>query len=407
MEVLETGGITSPKGFTAAGQWIGIKSEEKDLAFLVSETPAVAAGVFTQNVVKAAPVLWSQQIVKTAHRVRAIVINSGNANACTGSLGIKHTQLMAETAAAELGVRSNEVLVASTGVIGVPLPISTVCDGIRFTARRLASGDQADVDAAFAIRTTDTFSKSCAVRVQFSEGYATIAGMAKGSGMIHPNMATMLGFVTTDAKITPSLLQQALTRSVDQSYNMISVDGDTSTNDSVFALANGMAAMSLIRDENDDYQRFCEALNHVNTSLAMQIVRDGEGATKLLAVTVKGAATVHDARVLAKSVITSNLVKAAFFGEDANWGRILAAMGYSGVGFDVSQVHMSFRSSKGSIAVMRHGEPVEFDEGLAKEILKERDIDVFINAGEGEGAATAWGCDLSYDYVRINGSYRS
>lgn len=407
MEFLEKGGITSPKGFAAAGQWIGIKEQAKDLAILVSETPAAAAGVFTTNVVKAAPVIWSQQIVSARHKVRAVVVNSGNANACTGASGMEHTTLMAKTAAEVLGIAEEEVLVASTGVIGVPLPINLVCEGIRYTGKNLTSGEQADTDAAAAIRTTDTFSKTVAVRVKFSHGFATIAGMAKGSGMIHPNMATMLSFVTTDAKIAEPLLQQALQTSVMDSYNMISVDGDTSTNDSVFVLANGLADMPFIDAVNEDYQLFYEALHYVNTYLAQQIIRDGEGATKLLTIQVSEARTKEDARKLAKSIITSSLVKAAFFGEDANWGRVLAAMGYSGAQFNVNQVQMSFRSQTGTIDLMQDGEPLPFDEVLAKQILQEREIEVLIRLGEGDGKATAWGCDLSYEYVKINGSYRS
>lgn len=407
MEVLEQGGVTSPLGYQAAGQWIGIKSQQKDLALLVSKVPAAAAGVFTTNVVKAAPVLWSQQVLGQGKPVRAVVVNSGNANACTGAVGLADAARMAETAAEAIGVMTGEVLVASTGVIGVPLPTALVVDGIRHTATTLAHGDQANADAALAIRTTDTFSKSIAVRVNFSKGSAIIAGIAKGSGMIHPNMATMLSFLTTDARIDAGLLQQALQHSVEGSYNMISVDGDTSTNDSVFVLANGLADMPLINSTNEDYQLFYEALHYVNTYLAMQIVRDGEGATKFLTLRVTGSKTISEARVLAKSVITSNLVKAAFFGEDANWGRVLAAMGYSGINFDVHQVEMSFASPGGSVQLMTQGEPLGFDEELAKRVLRERDIEVLIRVGDGEGTATAWGCDLSYDYVKINGSYRS
>jgi len=407
VKVLAEGGITSPQGFFAAGKHIGIKVDAKDLALLVSEVPAHAAGVFTTNLVKAAPVVWSQRVITSGQPVRAIVVNSGNANACTGISGMEHAIAMAETAADSLGYLANEVLVASTGVIGVPLPIETVCQGIREAAEALDEGPSTDKSAAEAIRTTDTFSKNIAVEIQLSGRRVILAGMAKGSGMIHPNMATMLSFVTTDANITRELLEEAVRESVQDSYNMISVDGDTSTNDSVFMLANGLAENPGITVKGEEYNQFYAALHYVNTYLAKEIVRDGEGATKFLTVTVEGALSSPDARKLAKSVVTSNLVKTAFFGEDANWGRILAAMGYSGADFNPALVNMKFSSCAGTVEVMEEGDPVSFDEEFAQKVLQERELEIAIGLKDGDFRATAWGCDLSYDYVRINGSYRS
>lgn len=407
MKVLAEGGITSPQGFLATGKHIGIKAEAKDLAMIASEVPAHAAAVFTTNVVKAAPVVWSQRVISSGEPVRAVVVNSGNANACTGILGMEHAIAMAETVADSLGYQANEVLVASTGVIGVPLPIETVCEGIRQAGQTLERGTSTDKSAAEAIRTTDTFSKSIAVEIELAGQRVILAGMAKGSGMIHPNMATMLSFVTTDADIAPELLEEALRESVMDSYNMISVDGDTSTNDSVFMLANGLAENPRITAKGEAYNQFYAALHYVNTYLAKEIVRDGEGATKFLTVTVAGAATASAARKLAKSVVTSNLVKTAFFGEDANWGRILAAMGYSGADFNPALVNMKFSSYAGTVEVMEGGDPISFDEALAKKVLQERELEISIGLQDGTSRATAWGCDLSYDYVRINGSYRS
>ncbi|MCF8563479.1 bifunctional glutamate N-acetyltransferase/amino-acid acetyltransferase ArgJ [Alicyclobacillus tolerans] len=406
MEILESGSVTSPKGFLAAGQHVGIKKQDKDLALIYSQVPAVTAGAFTTNVIQAAPVTWSRQVVQR-QQAQAIVVNSGNANACTGTRGDEHAAWMADAAGRRLGVEANQVLVASTGVIGVPLPIEVVLAGIENTAELLADSVAAGLEAAQAIRTTDTMSKHTAVKVQLSTGTVTVGGIAKGSGMIHPNMATMLSFITTDAAINPELLSKALRESTAGSYNMISVDGDTSTNDMVVALANGMAENKPIDSEDEDYQRFFEALHTVNTYLAQQIVRDGEGATKFLEVRVQGARDDESARKLAKSVITSNLVKTAFFGEDANWGRIVAALGYAGVEFAPSEVGIVVESAKGTLNLLRNGEPLEFDEAAAQRILHERDIQIFATVGQGFGKAVAWGCDFSYDYVKINGSYRT
>ncbi|KAE9637331.1 MAG: argJ [Defluviitaleaceae bacterium] len=406
MKIID-GGITSPKGFKAAGNYIGIKKKRKDLAIVYSEFPAKAAATFTTNVVKAAPVLWNQQIINEKGNIQAIVVNSGNANACTGEQGMIDAQQMAQTMADCLGLKKEEVLVASTGVIGVPLPMNVICPGIEKTALKLSVSREAAKEAAQAIMTTDTFSKEIAVTFELDGKMITIGGMAKGSGMIHPNMATMLSFITTDINISRELLDKALKESIVDSYNMISVDGDTSTNDMVVALANGAAENVLIDTENEDYEQFKTAFHFVNTYLAQQIVRDGEGAGKFIEVNVKGAKSKCDARTLAKSIITSNLVKTAFFGEDANWGRILCAMGYSGVTFDTSKVTIQFASQSGNITVMKNGTPLMFDEDYAYQILHEKDIKVIALLEEGSEEATAWGCDLSYEYVRINGEYRT
>lgn len=402
------GGVTSPKGFMAAGVHAGIKKRKKDLAVIYSKVPAKAVAAFTTNTVKAAPVLWSEQVVKSGGNVQAIVVNSGNANACTGSTGMDHAIQMAETAALELSLDKNAVIVSSTGIIGLPLPIETVCTGIHAVCEELSESVQASAMAAEAIMTTDTFMKQVAVSINIQGQVVTIGGMAKGSGMIHPNMATMLSFVTTDADISLPLLDELLKDTVSDSYNMISVDGDTSTNDMVVVIANGLAKNErIIEKDSDAYAKFRAAFQYVNTYLAKQIVRDGEGANKLIEVHVTGAVCKADAKKLVKSVITSNLVKTAFFGEDANWGRILAAMGYSGAQFDTTNVTIQFKSNAGSILLMNHSEPVQFDESIALQILKESDIHVDIKLCDGDGEAIGWGCDLSYEYVRINGDYRS
>jgi glutamate N-acetyltransferase / amino-acid N-acetyltransferase len=402
------GVINSPLGFKAAGDYVGIKKKQlKDLAIIVSEVPAKVAAVFTQNVVKAAPVLWNQAVVEHNEEVCAVVVNSGNANACTGADGAVHTQKMAQAVAKACSVAAGQVLVASTGVIGVPLNIEVVEAGIAKVASQLNKTPNAGHDACEAIMTTDTFCKEFSVQFQLAGKQVTIAGMAKGSGMIHPNMATMLGFVTTDAKISSKMLRKALSESVKQSFNMISVDGDTSTNDMVMVLANGMAGNTLIDSENEDYKTFYAQLNNINVHLAKSIAQDGEGATKLLEVTVSGAASQESAQKLAKSVISSSLVKAAFFGQDANWGRILSALGNSGVMFNPSAVSIQFVSPAGTVTLMKIGQPLKFDEEEALNVLKEKNISILVEMSEGNAKATAWGCDLSYDYVKINGSYRT
>jgi glutamate N-acetyltransferase/amino-acid N-acetyltransferase len=401
------GSITSPKGYHATGSHIGIKECKKDLAIIYSEVPAKVVGVFTTNLVKASSILWNQNLIQNQNWARAIVVNSGNANACTGEVGTKHTEVMATELASCLGVNKNQVLVASTGIIGVPLPINTIVAGINNTYKKLGNTNFDANLAAEAIMTTDTHPKQISVEISIGGKKVRIGGIAKGSGMIHPNMATMLAFITTDVNISSQLLNRALKKSVDDSYNMISVDGDTSTNDLVILLANGQGGNSEIKEENKDYYLFKQALHYVNLFLAQEIVRDGEGAKKFIAVKVTGAASKRDARLLSKSVITSNLVKTAFFGEDANWGRILAAMGYSGAIFNPTKVSIKFHNGFHSINLMQNGTPIQFDEELALKILKEKEITVELQLKEGNGEAIAWGCDLSYDYVKINGDYRS
>ena len=400
-------GITAPKGFLAAGAFVGIKKRKKDLALLLSEVPAYAACVFTTNVVKAACIRWNETVLAKESMVRGIVINSGNANACTGAVGPLHNEMMAQAFAQSFDVKPTEVLIASTGVIGVPLPIDTVVAGIKQLSKTVTGSEQSGHEAAEAIMTTDCYVKEFSVEISIGNKVVTIGGMAKGSGMVHPNMATMLGFITTDANISPLLLKQALKESCTKTYNMISVDGDTSTNDMVAILANGMAGNLVIDCPGPSYDLFIDALDSVNRYLAKSIAADGEGATKLLEVTVNGTGTVVDAQKLARAVVSSNLVKAAFFGQDANWGRILCALGYAGVNFDPMKVSIEFFSQAGSICLVQNGEPIKFDEKHALTILQEKEIKILITMGEGKEAAIAWGCDLSYDYVRINGSYRT
>jgi len=401
-------GVTAPKGYLAAGLIAGIKKQpKKDLAIVLSKTPANVACVFTTNVVKAACILFNQKVLAKNAPVRGLVINSGNANACTGEAGIVHTQMMADAFAQAFGVAASEVLVASTGVIGVPMPITEVVKGIGNVSKIVSASEASGHEAAEAIMTTDCFAKEFSLEVEIGGKIVTLGGMAKGSGMIHPNMATMLAFVTSDVNISPALLKEALQESNGRTYNMISVDGDTSTNDMVAVLANGLAGNPIIDRRGADYALFAEALDSVNRHLAKAIAGDGEGATKLLEVFVQGAADAESARKLARSVVSSSLVKAAFFGQDANWGRVLCALGYAGVQFDPGQVSIEFLSAAGSVSLMNKGEPIAFDEELALSVLKENEIKVVVFMGEGAAQATAWGCDLSYDYVRINGSYRS
>lgn len=409
MKTIE-GCITAPKGFKATGNFIGLKKAKKDLACIASTKPAAAAGVFTTNLVKAAPVLWDMEVLKRGAQggtVSGIVINSGNANACTGEKGMADAKQMAALYAGLLGVSAEEVFVCSTGVIGVNLPMQVIEKGIPDTFKQLGESAQDGQLAAEAIMTTDTFSKSIAVEIEIGGKTVRIGGIAKGSGMIHPNMATLLGVITTDASITHEMLQKALTESCQDSYNMISVDGDVSTNDTMLALANGLAENETITEEGSGYQTFKEALHFVNRKLAIDIAKDGEGATKLVEVTVSGARTKEDARAIARSVVSSSLFKSALFGADANWGRVLCAMGYSGGFFNQADVQIVFRSSAGSITLMERGNPIVFDEKSAKSILSEAAIFVDITLKDGDSSATAWGCDLTYDYVKINGDYRS
>ncbi|NDL66917.1 bifunctional glutamate N-acetyltransferase/amino-acid acetyltransferase ArgJ [Anaerotalea alkaliphila] len=406
MELIK-GSVTTPKGFKAYGEFVGIKRKRKDLAIVFSEAQASYAGVFTKNVVKAAPVLWNHKLLQEGGSVQAIVVNSGNANACTGEAGVLHTEQMARKTAEQFGLETDAVLVASTGVIGVPLPIDTVLSGIEKVAAKVEASDEGGLAAAEAIMTTDTYTKHAAVSFEAGGKTVTMGGMAKGSGMIHPNMATMLAFITTDLAIAPELLQKALSEDVEDTYNMISVDGDTSTNDMLLLLANGAAGNKPIQDEDADYWEFRKALHKLNSHLAKMIVNDGEGVTKFIEVVIQGAKTKKDAKLMGKSIITSNLVKTAFFGEDANWGRILCAMGYSGAHFDPSHVKLTYKSTGGTIVLMEEGMPVPFNEEEALELLHERNIQVLVELADGEETATAWGCDLSYEYVKINGEYRT
>ena len=402
------GGVTSAKGFQAARIAAGIKKgNTKDMAMIYSEKPCTTAGTFTTNLVKAAPVKWDQKVVYEAPYTQAVVCNSGIANACTGAEGYGYCEATAKAAAEVLDIPKESVLVASTGVIGQQLPMEKLEAGVKKLAPVLSGARQAGILAAESIMTTDTVRKEAAVEIELSGKTVTIGGMCKGSGMIHPNMCTMLGFVTTDAAIEKQLLQEALSEVVADTYNMISVDGDTSTNDTVLVLANGMAENPVITEKNEDYETFKGALKYVNTSLAKQIAADGEGASALFEVKIIGAETKEQAVVLSKSVITSNLTKAAIFGHDANWGRILCAMGYSGAQFDPDKVDLAFESSAGHIQIIENGVAVNYSEEEATRILSENYVTAIADLKMGQETAIAWGCDLTYDYVKINADYRS
>ena len=403
-----TGGVTAAKGFQAASTAAGIKYQGRtDMAMVYSEKPCVAAGTFTTNIVKAAPVKWDQEIVYKHPTAQVIICNSGIANACTGEEGFSYCRATAKAAAETLKVDENSVLVASTGVIGMQLPIEKLSDGVKAMAPKLQGTLEAGNEAAKAIMTTDTREKEVAVQIEIGGKTVTIGGMCKGSGMIHPNMCTMLGFVTTDVCITKQLLQEALSQDVKDTYNMVSVDGDTSTNDTVLLLANGMAENPEISEKNEDYQKFCEALNHINTTLAKKIAGDGEGATALFEVKIIGAESKEQAVTLSKSVVTSSLTKAAIYGHDANWGRILCAMGYSGAQFDPEKVDLYFESKAGKIQIIEYGVAVDYSEEEAAKILSEDAVTAIADIKMGDCSATAWGCDLTYDYVKINADYRS
>ena len=402
------GGVTAPRGFQAAGVSAGIKGNEKrDMAMVYSEAPCTAAGVFTQNVVKAAPVKWDKTVVDTSQYVQAVVVNSGVANACTGEEGYGYCVDMALETGKCLGIPKEAVLVASTGVIGRQLPMDKIKWGIGALTQRLGNTREDGRTAAQAIMTTDTKSKEVAVEMEVGGKKAVVAGMCKGSGMIHPNMATMLCFVVTDAAISHEMLQKALSAIVADTFNMISVDGDTSTNDSVLLLANGMAGNDPIREEGADFDTFSTALTEVMTELSKKIAGDGEGCTCLFEAKVTGAKTKEQARVLAKSIICSNLTKAAIFGHDANWGRILCAMGYSGAEFDPEQVDIYFESRAGKLKIVENGVDTGYNEEKATEILSQEEVTAIADIKMGTESATAWGCDLTYDYVKINGDYRS
>jgi glutamate N-acetyltransferase/amino-acid N-acetyltransferase len=407
MKVL-SGGVTAAKGFEAASVKAQIKYQNrKDMALVYSQVPCVVAGTFTTNVVKAAPVKWDQEVVKNSPFAQAVVVNSGIANACTGAEGYGYCEKTAQVAERLLGIPASAVLVASTGVIGMQLPIERIEAGVALLAESLSDSEEAGLEAARAIMTTDTQPKYVAVQVEIGGKMVTVGGMCKGSGMIHPNMCTMLGFVTTDVAITKEMLQKALREDVKDTYNMVSVDGDTSTNDTVLLLANGMAENPLIDKEDEKYVAFKEALHYVNTELAKKIAGDGEGATCLFEVKVIGAKTKEDAVTLSKSVITSSLTKAAIYGHDANWGRILCAMGYSGVQFDPEKVDLYFESAAGKIKIIEDGVSTGYSEQEATKILSESYVTAIADVKMGEAFATAWGCDLTHKYVDINADYRS
>ena len=407
MEII-TGGVTAAKGFLAAGVEAGIKYQNrKDMAMVYSKTPCRAAGVFTTNVVKAAPVLWDKEVVESEWEAQAIVVNSGIANACTGKLGYEYCRETAGAAADALEISPQSVLICSTGVIGMQLPMEKMTEGVRMLAKAIKPGEEAGTDAAKAIMTTDTRNKQVAVKVTIGGKEVTIGGMCKGSGMIHPNMCTMLALVTTDVNISKKLLQEALSADVQDTFNMVSVDGDTSTNDTLLVLANGQAGNHEITEKGADYDTFVEALHYVNETLAKKIAGDGEGATALFEVKVIHADNKEDAKTLAKSVITSSLTKAALFGHDANWGRILCALGYSGAKFDPEAIELYLESSAGKILIFKDGMAADYSEEEATRILSCSEVTALVDMKMGEAKATAWGCDLTYDYVKINADYRS
>ena len=402
------GGITAAKGFEAAAVATGIKYENRlDLALIYSEKPCKIAGTFTTNIIKATPVKWDQAIVEGKKKCQAVVVNAGIANACTGEEGMQCCVETAQTVANALNLEREEILIGSTGVIGMPMPMEKLKKGIEILAKKKAKGYEAGKEAARAIMTTDTCEKEIAVTFEIDGQVITIGGMAKGSGMIHPNMCTMLSFITTDACISKKALQQALRMDVEETYNMISVDGDTSTNDTVLLLANGMAGNKKIKYGTKEWELFCDALHEVNLTLAKKIAEDGEGATALLEVIVEGASSKEQARKLAKSVICSNLTKTAIAGHDANWGRILCAMGYAGVEFFPERTHLSIKSKEGELCLVEGGVAVSYSEEKATKILSEPEVTVLIHIGEGEETATAWGCDLTHGYIDINADYRS
>lgn len=402
------GGVTAAKGFQAAATAAGIKYKDRtDMAMLYSEKPCVAAGTFTTNVVKAAPVLWDKKIVTGSAYAQAVVINAGIANACTGEEGFGYCRATAEKTAEILSIPADAVLVASTGVIGMQIPIDRICNGVEQMSEKLNGDITSGHEAALAIMTTDTHEKEVAVQFAVGDKTVTVGGMCKGSGMIHPNMCTMLSFVTTDLAISKELLQEALSEDIKDTYNMVSVDGDTSTNDTCLLIANGMAENTKITEKNADYENFCKALHIVNEGLAKMMAGDGEGATALFEVKVIHAKTKEEAVTLSKSVVTSSLTKAAIYGHDANWGRILCALGYSGVSFDPQKVDLYFESAAGKLQIIENGVALDYSEEEATKILSEKEVTAVADMKMGDAAATAWGCDLTYDYVKINADYRS
>ena len=402
------GGVCAALGFRAASMHVGIKTHntnKKDVALIVSDVDCSAAAVFTKNVVKAAPIHVDQAHLKNG-KARAVIANSGNANACAPH-GEENAERECAAVGTALGIASDDVLVSSTGVIGQTLNIGAIEEGVPTLATMLESSIEASDAAAHAIMTTDTVKKEVAVETTVGGKTVRLGGIAKGSGMIHPNMGTMLCFLTTDCAISPEMIRAALLDTVGVSFNRISVDGDTSTNDTCMVLANGLAGNETITEKNAAYGEFLEALQALSIALAKKMASDGEGAKHLITCTVSGAADEKTAETVSKSVICSTLTKAAIFGADANWGRILCAMGYSGADFDPEQVNVSFASAAGSISVCRQGRGLDFDETLAKAILTEHDVEILIHMGEGDAACTCWGCDITYDYIKINGDYRT
>ena len=400
-----SGGVCAAKGFTAGGIHCGIRKnkEKRDLSIIYSEVPGAAAATYTTNLVKGAPLLVTKKHISNGY-AQAIICNSGNANTCNAN-GVEIAEQMCSLLADGIKIKADDIIVASTGVIGQPLDIEPIAKGMPALISSLS--ESGSDDAAEGIMTTDTIKKEIAVEFTVGGKTCKIGGIAKGSGMIHPNMATMLVFITTDAAISPAMLQKALSGDIKNTFNMVSVDGDTSTNDMVTVIANGMAGNDIIDSENEDYFEFMKALNTVNMSLCRMIAGDGEGATKLLECKVSGAKDEETAKIVAKSVICSSLLKAAMFGADANWGRVLCAIGYSGADVDVNKIDVSFKSNKGEIPVCVNGAGIEFSEEFAKEILLEKEIEILISLKSGDACSTAWGCDLTYDYVKINGDYRT
>ena len=407
MKVID-GGVTAAKGFQAACCEANIKYQNRtDMAMVYSAKPCVCAGTFTSNVVKAACVQWDQKIVYSGDPMQAVVVNSGIANACTGKEGFDACEATAKAVEKELGVPYSNVAVASTGVIGMQLPVEKLVNGVAMMSKTLDDSREAGTAAAKAIMTTDTIHKEIAVTFEISGKTVTLGGMSKGSGMIHPNMCTMLGFLTTDLAIEKNLLQEALSDVIKDTFNMITVDGDTSTNDTVLLMANGLAGNETITAKNEDYQIFAEALRFICEFLAKKMAGDGEGATKLFEAKVVNAKSKEDARTLSRAIVGSNLSKAAIYGCDANFGRFLCAMGYSGAQFDQNDVELFFESKVGRLQVFDKGTPIVFDEDLAVKIMQAPEVTIYVDMHEGEEQATAWGCDLTYDYVKINADYRS
>ena len=400
-------GIVFPKGFKCGSIHSGIKKRKKDLMLIYSELPAVASGVFTQNKVKAAPVVLTQKKIVNSN-IRGIVVNSGNANACTGKKGYCDAETMCQVAAECLCLKDEEILVASTGVIGIHLPMKIIVDGIRNCSGLLGNSKDHGEDAAEAILTTDTNSKSFAEGFEFEGKSCCIGGICKGSGMVHPNMATTLGFITTDIAIEKELLDEILKEGINKTFNCITIDRDTSTNDMVIVMANGASGICKVESKNDElYDIFNDKLVNILNEMAKSIVRDGEGATKFIEIRIDGAKNENEAIKAGKAVATSNLVKTAAFGEDANWGRILSAVGNSGIDFNPEDTNIYIGSKQGELLVCEMGQGLSFDEDKARKILKEKDIYYLIEMGEGKGDAIVYTCDLSYDYVKINGNYRS